>query len=110
MLFDVDRSLRVKEVPLVLTKLENAHDAVEKDVVVLDDVPISSHLALRFEVNLDSYGCTSCRVGGCPLGDHVVKFHGEKELPAIETLQELLFYYLGEISTEDYIKAHKYQK
>ena len=109
MLFDVDRSLRVKEVPLVLTKLENAHDAVEKDVVVLDDVPISAHLALRFEVNLDSYGCTSCRVGGCPLGDHVVKFHGEEKLPAIETLQELLVYYLGAKSTEDCRLKHKHQ-
>ena len=94
MLFDVNRSLRVEEVPLVLRKLENAHDAVEKDVVVLDDVPISAHLAFRFEVNLDGYGSTSCRVGGCPLGDHVVKFHGEKELPTIETLQKLLVYYV----------------
>ena len=81
----------------MLRKLENAHDAVEKDVVVLDDIPISAHLALRFEVNLDGYGISSCRVGGCPLGDHVVKFHGEKELPAIETLQKKLVnvYYLG---------------
>ena len=101
MLFDVNRSLRVEKVPLVLRKLENAHDAVEKDVVVLDDVPISAHLALRFEVNLDDNGITSCRVGGCPLGDLVVQFHGEKELSAIETLQDLLVYYLGAKSTED---------
>ena len=87
MLFDVDRSLRVEEVPVVLAELENAQDAVEEDVVVLDDVAIGAHLTLRLEINLDDDGITRARVRGRPLGDHVVQFHGKKELPAIETLQ-----------------------
>ena len=89
MLFDVDRSFRVKKVPVVLRELENAHDAVEKDIVVLDDIAIGAHLSLRLEIYFHYYGGTCNRVLGCPLGDRVVQLYGKEELPAIETLQRL---------------------
>ena len=58
MLFDVDRCFRVEEVPIVLGELENAQNAVEQDVVVLNDVAIGAHLSLRLEIYLDDYGST----------------------------------------------------
>ena len=80
-------SLRIEEVPIVLRQLERAHDSVEEDVVVLDDVAVGTHLALRLEVQLNDNGLSRNRVRGCPFGDHVVQLEGKEELPTIKALR-----------------------